>query len=142
MTKITAGEVCRHFKIDKSKVSRALKSGDLSGTKNKNGQGWQIEVSEAERWAQSLVRRSSASETVGSSTPTETSAETRVLEEQVRGLREMLDLMKTNEARLIQDRDDWKDQAKSSQRLLEDHTTKANKSLLDRISGFFGGKAA
>lgn len=141
MGKISAAEVCRQFKIDKSKVSRALKNGELSGLRNKNGQGWQIEVSEAERWASSLVRRSHATETVGSSTPSAT-PETAVLEEQVRGLREMLDMMKANEARLIQERDDWKDQAKASQRLLEDHTAKAEKLARGGFFSLFRGRAA
>lgn len=54
LEKISAAEITRRWDIDKSKISRALKKGEISGEKGPNGRGYSIEISEAERWIKTL----------------------------------------------------------------------------------------
>lgn len=113
MTKISAAEVSRKWNIDKSKVSRALKNGELSGDKGPNGRGYAIEVSEAERWATSLKSLSVRGQIAGSATPSDTPAappdetfkELIELRAEVKMQRKLIETLET-------DKEDWKNQAK------------------------------
>jgi hypothetical protein len=49
MAELTIGEVCGRWKIARSTVMLALKSGGLSGRRDEKGR-WLIEVSEIVRW--------------------------------------------------------------------------------------------
>lgn len=131
--RITAAEVSRRWKIDKSKVSRALNSGDLTADRGPNGRGWAIEVAEAERWVSSLsekpVRGKSDRSATPVATPNENTVELIELRAEVQSLRKMNEMLEA-------DKEDWKQQAKNAQQLLlSDQRTDKKSGLLSRLFG-------
>lgn len=132
--KIPAAEITRRWGIDKSKVSRALKNGDLSGDKGVNGRGWAIDVSEAQRWVDTLTEKPVRGKKGGSATPVATPDESLVelveLKAEVKALRQINEMLEA-------DKEDWKQQAKNAQQLLLTDGRPKKAGLMSRL---FGGK--
>jgi hypothetical protein len=102
MTKLSAAEVCRRFKVNKTRISRALSSGEILGEQNPNRPGWLIDIAEAKRWVRTLPKAEDQS--AHSPGMSEATVALRVLEGQILLLRELLEEAK-------QDRDRWRELA-------------------------------
>lgn len=105
--KYTAGQAAKATGVATATITRALKSGKISGQKDENG-AWSIDPAElhrvfpplSEKGPETPYMKQGATASASSETPTENSA----LQREVQTLREAL-----NDAR--EDRDRWRDMA-------------------------------
>jgi excisionase family DNA binding protein len=94
-------------------ITRAIKAGKLSATKN--GEGWLIDTSELHRVFPMLPQPSNVTpDKLGVETPIATS----VLEVEVKALRELIATLKEDRDDLREDRDRWRDMAETVTRQL------------------------
>lgn len=105
--KYTAGQAAKASGVATATITRALKSGKISGKKDENG-SWEIDPAELHRVFPPIPRKDHEIPFVKQNeTPPETlerAGEVRVLEREVQMLRDAL-----NDAR--EDRDKWRDMA-------------------------------
>lgn len=105
--KYTAGQAAKATGVATATITRALKSGKISGKKDENG-SWMIDPSELHRIFPPISKKDRESPSVKhDATPPqepERVVETRALEREVQTLRDAL-----NDAR--EDRDKWRDMA-------------------------------
>jgi excisionase family DNA binding protein len=113
---ITLGEVARQFGVSKGSISKAISKGKLSATRSADGSSWDIDRAEAVSFFASNPIRSrsspSASEQLQPQSATDSDAPaTAALEAEIRGLKEIAELMRQQIVDLRGERDDWKTQA-------------------------------
>ena len=112
--KLSASKAAKETGVSIPTITRALKSGKLSGERVEGG-GWLIDAAE-------LFRVFPAVTPVSDETPDTLGHETRnvtgVLEVEIKMLREMLESMKRREADLMEDRDHWREQAERATKLI------------------------
>jgi hypothetical protein len=114
------GEAAKQAGISKATLSRAIKNGRVSATRNDKG-GFDIDPAELLR----VYPRNAATVTANGSmkrdaTPSATVDETPALKAEVEGLRAQLAMMRDHADDLKAQRDSWQKQAETSQRLLAD----------------------
>lgn len=120
----TLGDAAKATGKSKPTISRAIKNGTISATKNKNG-SYSIDPSELHRVYPPLPRNSNET---AISLPSLTPNNDRVLQRENEILREQIENLKS-------ERDEWREQAKRQTILLENHQQKAEK----RATGGFWG---
>jgi len=141
----TMGQAAKEVGVSKPTLSRAIKSGKISASKNSKG-GWDIDPAELFRVYPRNTDNGSANgsdngDMKQNATPAVTPPETAVLQVQIDSLRERLDDMKAmlEREREVADRereqaDKWRETAEHNQRLLADQRPRR---------GWFGlGKAS
>mgnify|MGYP000313988492 CR=1 FL=1 len=116
----TLGEAAKATGKSKPTIQRAIKSGKISASKSENG-SYEIDPSELHRIFPALHR---ASNDTGTMKQSVTPDETAVLHAKMDGKDTEISLLKARIDELQSDRDEWRDQAKTATRLLEDHRTK------------------
>ena len=117
--KYTAGEAAKAVGVSTATISRALKSGKISGSKDESG-AWQIDPSELYRVYQDIASQEPVS------TPTQSHAtpnERNALQGEMDVLRERLRAAETMQAAAEADRDAWRDQAERLAKALPAPTT-------------------
>jgi len=122
----TMGQAAKEAGVSKATLSRAIKSGKVSATKNDKG-GWDIDPAELFRvYPRNTSNGSGNGSMKQTATPDATASETAVLQAEIAGLRERLDDMKAtlerereNVEREREQVDKWQQQAESL-RLLAD----------------------
>ena len=119
----TLGDAAKATGKSKPTISRAIKKGTISATKNENG-SYSIDPSELHRVYPPLPRNSN--ETVTTSPPI-TPNSNSVLQRENEILREQIENLKS-------ERDEWREQAKRQTILLEN---KANNTETKPTGGFF-----
>ncbi len=127
----TLGTAAKATGTSKSTIFRALKAGRISGTRKDTGD-WSIEPAELHRVFPPVregEKRAANGEAERGATALER-AEKAVLEAQVTTLQTTADLLRGQLEDVRRDRDAWRDQAQSAQRLLTDARPKR--------TGFFG----
>ena len=120
----TMGQAAKEASVSKPTLSRAIKSGKLSASKNSKG-GWDIDPAELFRvYPRNTDNGSGNGSDNGSmkqnATPAVTPPETAVLQAQIDGLRARLDDMRTMLDREREQADKWRETAENNQRLLAD----------------------
>jgi hypothetical protein len=110
--------------VSKSTISRAIRSGRLSAARNDDG-GFAIDPAEVFRVYPVAPHRSSHRSVGQDAPPSATDAtasaaasHTAVIEAQLVGARHLIDLLKSQVEDLRGDRDGWRQQAETAQRLL------------------------
>jgi hypothetical protein len=121
---LTMGEAAKEAGISKATLSRAIKNGRVSATRNDKG-GWDVDPAELFR----VYPRNTSTVAVNGSmkrdaTPSATADETPALRAEIEGLRAQLAMMRDHTDDLKAQRDSWQKQAESSQRLLADQRSK------------------
>lgn len=115
----TLGQASKETKVSKATLSRAIKSGRISASKNDKG-GFDIDPAELfrvfPRNSETVSGNSTMKQTV---TPIET-PETARLEAEIQGLKAQLSMMREYVDDLKGQRDKWQEQAEQSQRILQD----------------------
>lgn len=114
----------QHTGTSKSTILRAIKSGRLSATRLEDG-SYEIDPAELERvyptqQAQRSDTRIMDHHAPGDPAKRNTDATAALLEVELAGLREILRRADAQADELRQDRDKWRNQAESTQRLLAD----------------------
>ncbi|MCB0018210.1 MAG: hypothetical protein KDE09_10510 [Anaerolineales bacterium] len=117
---LTMGEAAKQAGISKATLSRAIKNGRVSATRNDKG-GWDIDPAELFR----VYPRNSATVADNGSvkqdaTPSATADETPALKAEIEGLKAQLALMREQLDDVKDQRDGWQKQAENTQRLLAD----------------------
>lgn len=117
---LTMGEAAKQAGISKATLSRAIKNGRVSATRNDKG-GWDVDPAELFR----VYPRNGATVAANGSmkrdaTPAATAHETPALQAEIEGLRAQLALMREQLDDVKDQRDGWQKQAESAQRLLQD----------------------
>lgn len=117
---LTMGEAAKQAGISKATLSRAIKNGRVSATRNDKG-GWDVDPAELFR----VYPRNTATVAVNGSmkrdtTPIATADETPTLKAEIEGLKAQLALMREQLDDVKDQRDGWQKQAETSQRLLAD----------------------
>lgn len=117
---LTMGEAAKQAGISKATLSRAIKNGRVSATRNDKG-GFDIDPAELFR----VYPRNPATVAANGSmqrdaTPAATVDETPALKAEIEGLRAQLAMMREHADDLKVQRDNWQKQAEASQRLLTD----------------------
>ncbi len=121
---LTMGQAAKEAGISKATLSRAIKSGKVSATKNTRN-GWDIDPAELFRvYPRNTSNSSSNGSMKQTVTPVETPPGTDVLQAEIDGLKAQLELMKESVADLKEQREGWQKQAEAQQRLLADHRPK------------------
>lgn len=136
---LSMGEAARLAGISKATLSRAISKGRVSAVRNDKG-GFDIDPAELFRVYPHNAATVAANGSVKrDATPIATADETAIIEAEkatlqaeINGLRAQLDLMRDQADDLKSQRDGWQRQAEASQRLLADHSPKAQR------GGFFG----
>jgi excisionase family DNA binding protein len=132
MATLSLGQAAKLASVGKTTLTRAIKSGRLSAERQIDG-SYRIDPAELSRVyelkAETPATASATSHVVHHATPAETGA----LQAQIEGLREILRRADLAAEELKADRDHWRKQAESAQRLLSDQTP--------RRRGWFGLKA-
>jgi excisionase family DNA binding protein len=126
--KLTTQQAAGHLKRSRSTIWRAIKNGKLSAERSEAGD-YLVEVSELERWSAGLSSQRDTSRDVAAK-PSETTDETNrnndlaielaTLRERTAQQERMLDELRAERDRLIEDRDRWRGQAETTTRLLSD----------------------
>jgi len=115
----TMGQAAKEAGVSKATLSRAIKSGKLSASRNDKN-GWDIDPAELFRvYPRNTDNGSGNGGMKQTVTPDTTAAETAVLQAEIAGLRERLDDMKAALEREREQADKWQQQAESL-RLLAD----------------------
>jgi excisionase family DNA binding protein len=124
MTKLTLGQAAKLAGVGKSTLSRAIKSGRLSASRQTDG-SYSIDPAELERVYD--LKSAGTGETVGTTsgvvqdaTPSKETPATPDADAQVALLREMLERADQRADELKADRDAWRSQAEKAQMLLTD----------------------
>ena len=118
--KLTMGQAAKESGISKATLSRAIKSGRLSAVPN-DRHGFDIDPAELFRAFPRNTGNGSGNSAVKQSvTPPVTGDEPGTLQAQIEGLREILRRADLAADELRTDRDHWRKQAESAQRLLSD----------------------
>jgi excisionase family DNA binding protein len=115
MAHVTLGEAARQTGRSKSQISRAIRDGKLSAERSVETGSFKIEQSELQRWqdAMTVVRATAAASIVEDpAIPLQ-----QALEAQITGLREVADLLRSQLADALSQRDKWQ-AAYDAQRLL------------------------
>jgi excisionase family DNA binding protein len=132
MATLSLGQAAKLANLGKTTLTRAIKSGRLSAERQVDG-SYRIDLAELSRVyelrAETPATTSATSHAVHHATP----ADTGTLQAQIEGLREILRRADLVADELKADRDHWRKQAESAQRLLSDQTP--------RRRGWFGLKA-
>lgn len=117
---LTMGEAAKQAGISKATLSRAIKNGRVSATRNDKG-GWDVDPAELFRV---YPRNTATVATNGSmkrdATPSATADETPALQAEIEGLKAQLALMREQLDDVKTQRDEWATQAKQATRLLAD----------------------
>jgi DNA-binding MurR/RpiR family transcriptional regulator len=98
--KYTAGQAAKAVGVSTPTISRALKSGKISGLKNESG-AWVIDASELHRVDWSVTKKDSVTPNMQGTVPPLKEHENKVLEPLVEALQEQI-------RDLRQDRDNWR----------------------------------
>jgi excisionase family DNA binding protein len=132
MATLSLGQAAKLANVGKTTLTRAIKSGRLSAERQVDG-SYRIDLAELSRVyelkAETPATASATSHAVHHATPTDTGA----LQAQIDGLREILRRADLVADELKADRDHWRKQAESAQRLLSDQTPRR---------GWFGWRRA
>ncbi len=117
---LTMGEAAKEAGISKATLSRAIKNGRVSATRNDKG-GYDIDPAELFRvYPRNTATGSANGSMKQDATPASTPNETPALRAEIEGLKAQLALMKSHADDLKDQRDGWQKQAEGSQRLLAD----------------------
>lgn len=117
---LTMGEAAKEAGISKATLSRAIKNGRVSATRNDKG-GYDIDPAELFRvYPRNTATGSANGSMKQGATPVSTPDETPALRAEIEGLRAQLALMQSHADDLKEQRDGWQKQAEGSQRLLAD----------------------
>ena len=129
--KYTLGEAAKATGKSKPTISRALKRGDISGTKNKKGE-FELDPAEVHRIYPRVTDTSNDNgNSDGNEKQSDTPNNSSELQAQVELLREMVERGDSERARLETDRDHWRDQAQKVTALIEDN--RAGGGFLSRL---------
>lgn len=117
---MTMGEAAKQAGISKATLSRAIKSGRVSATRNDKA-GWDVDPAELFR----VYPRNAATVAANGSmkrdvTPSATADETPALQAEIEGLKAQLALMREQLDDVKGQRESWQKQAENAQRLLVD----------------------
>ena len=108
--KYTAGQAAKATGVATSTITRALKTGKISGESQKSG-GWLIDPTELHRvFPPVATQESRNSPTLGSATPE--------FDSRNRDLPQLLEVLQEQIADLKNDRDHWREEAQALRRLL------------------------
>jgi hypothetical protein len=123
---VSLGKAAKLAGVGKSTLTRAIKAGRLSASRRDDG-SYEVDVAELSR-VYSI--RPETPETVAQSSPVvhhatppetprdpEVTARLAALEQEVKGLRELLDEVKASREELRQERDQWREQAAEVKRI-------------------------
>jgi excisionase family DNA binding protein len=102
---LTLGEAAKHLGVSKPTLSKAIKTGKLSATRREDG-SWAIDASELARYTEANGHRFRPA--TPETTPAETAA-TATLEAQIAGLREVAELLRSQLADALSQRDRWQE---------------------------------
>jgi excisionase family DNA binding protein len=108
----TLGTAAKATGVAKSTIYRAIKAGRISASKTDTGD-WSIDASELHRVFRPATAEAGAVER--DATP-----DTVRLEAEIMGLRDMANLLRAQLDDVRKDRDAWREQAQTAQRLLTD----------------------
>jgi excisionase family DNA binding protein len=128
MAMVTLGEAARLTGLGKTTLARAIKAGRLSATRTEAG-SYEIDPAELSRVYPFPAPREATGATVAATGPavrhatldatSETPPDTKaVLDAQLAGLREVAELLRRQLEDVREDRDRWRGQAESAQRLI------------------------
>jgi len=141
-TSLTLGEAARLAGVSKATIHRQIKSGKLSATRLDDG-SYAIDPAELHRVhafqvngsGERLVKQSETPNGTPSETPRNTPREAE-LNAEVTGARALISALEKQLADIREDRDQWRDQAKATQRLLSDlRPAEEKKGFLRRLFG-------
>ena len=132
MTNYTLGTAAKATGLAKSTILRAIKAGRVSAIKGDTGD-WSIDPAELHRVFPAATAEPGAAER-GATAPAQ-------LEAEIKSLREITDLLRSQLEDTRTDRDAWRDQAQTAQRLLTNANAPATNAEPQRrgiISKLFG----
>jgi hypothetical protein len=147
---ITLGNAAKQLGISKPALSKAISRGHLSAQKREDG-SFSIDPAELMRWWEGARHRfqpppvlefqgTTASENSengpdnGDGSDPEANARLAALEEQVKGLRELLDEVKRSRDQAESDRDHWRDQAARAVKALPAPDAKSDSESASRLT--------
>jgi excisionase family DNA binding protein len=118
---LTLGEAAKHLGVSKPTLSKAIKTGKLSATRREDT-SWAIDGAELDRYWQANQHRLRPA--TPETPPAETGSEHLALDAQIEGLRAVADLLRSQLADALSQRDKWQE-AFDRQRLLTPPTPPA-----------------
>lgn len=125
----TLGEAAKAAGKSKPTIQRAIKSGKISATRKDNG-SYEIDPSELHRVFPALPVASNETGTMKQSVPPD---ETEALQVKIEAKDTEISLLKERIEELQSDRDEWREQAKTATRLLEDHRQPESRGFWSRL---------
>ena len=116
MAHVTLGEAARQTGRSKSQISRAIRAGQLSAERSPETASFRIEQSELQRWldATDVIR---ATVLAGVEENPATGAQHAALEAQVERFKEAADLLRSQLADALSERDEWREAFKQQRAL-------------------------
>ena len=116
MAHVTLGEAARQTGRSKSQISRAIRAGQLSAERSAETASFRIEQSELQRWldATNIIR---ATVLAGVEENPATGAQHAALEAQVERFKEAADLLRSQLADALSERDEWREAFKQQRAL-------------------------
>ena len=116
MAHVTLGEAARQTGRSKSQISRAIRDGRLSAERSAETASFRIEQSELQRWldATNVIR---ATVLAGIEENPATGAQRAALEAQVERFKEAADLLRSQLADALSERDEWREAFKQQRAL-------------------------
>jgi len=116
MAHVTLGEAARQTGRSKSQISRAIRAGQLSAERSAETASFRIEQSELQRWldATDVIR---ATVLAGVVENPATGAQHAALEAQVERFKEAADLLRSQLADALSERDEWREAFKQQRAL-------------------------
>ena len=116
MAHVTLGEAARQTGRSKSQISRAIRAGQLSAERSAETASFRIEQSELQRWldATNVIR---ATVLAGVEENPATGAQHAALEAQVERFKEAADLLRSQLADALSERDEWREAFKQQRAL-------------------------
>ncbi|MCX7340276.1 MAG: hypothetical protein NT037_07090 [Hyphomicrobiales bacterium] len=133
MATLSLGQAAKLANVGKTTLARAIKTGRLSADRQVDG-SYRIDPAELSRVYELKAETPATASATGHAVHHATPADTGALQAQIGGLREILRRADLAADELKADRDHWRKQAESPQRLLSDQTP--------RRRGWFGLRRA
>ena len=138
--KYTAGQAAKVVGVSTPTISRALKSGKISGVKNESG-AWRIDASELHRVDWGVSSKDDENPNMKGTVPPLKDHENKLLEPLVEALQEQIrDLRADRDGRisdLQQERDHWREEAQAMRLLLSNGGMPARAGQGKAVGGFW-----